>query len=107
MNINNQLLAAIIEMCFDYAMDDRVSESSRKDFSAIGKRLRGALLNLITAEFEAESAQFRVANKEIAAVNRGLQEEAQVLENVAATIEQLGKLAAILDELLKVAVSFV
>jgi hypothetical protein len=107
MKINNQLLANIIEKCFDYSCDGGISDTDRKDFAFWGKRLRGILVNIITAEFDGDSAKFKQANAEIKAVNIRLQEATQVLEQVAETVEQLGKLASILDDLLKTAISFV
>ena len=107
MKIDNQQLASIIEKCFDYAMTEGVEEDTKKIFGAIGKRLRGNLLNLISAEFEASTDQFQEASKELTKVNVILQNDATVLSNVADTLDQLNKLASILDELLKVAISFV
>lgn len=108
MKFDNQKLASIIEKCFDYAMTAGVSEDQKKkEFGAVGKRLRGNLVNLISAEFEAATAEFQNATKELAKVNVILQNNAAVLNNIADTLEQLNKLASILDDLLKVATSFV
>jgi hypothetical protein len=106
MKIDNQQLAGIIEKCFGYAMDGGVKDVDQKKFSAMGKRLRGNLLNLITAEFEASTTQFQEASKELTKVNVILQNDAAVLSNVANTLDQLNKLASILDELLEIASSF-
>jgi hypothetical protein len=51
--INNAELAQLTERCFDLSMDGRVLPSDRKEFLALGKRLRGSLLNLLTAQFAA------------------------------------------------------
>ncbi|MHC4570896.1 MAG: hypothetical protein ACYS0C_02310 [Planctomycetota bacterium] len=106
MRTDNQKLASIIELCFDYSSNDRVSEEDQKKFLALGKRLRGTLLNLITAEFEADTAQVIEANSQIESVNNKLRNEAQVLDDIANTIEQLGRLASILDDLIGIAAIF-
>ncbi len=106
MRTDNQNLASIIELCFDYSSDNRVSEELQTRFLALGKRLRGTLVNLITAQFEAETAQFIEANNQITILNNRLKNEAQVLDNVANTVEQLGQLVSILDDLIGIAASF-
>ena len=106
MRTDNQNLASIIELCFDYSLDDRVPEELQKKFLALGKRLRGTLLNSITAEFEGDTAQVIEANNQIKAVNNELKNETQVLDNIANTVEQLGQLVSILDDLIGIALSF-
>jgi len=107
MKIDNQTLTAIIMCCFDLASDDRVPEDWRPQFLAMGKRLRGLLLNLITADFEADTPKFKEASQRLREVNTLLRQEAQVLNDIANAIEQIGKLVGILDELLGVAIKFV
>ena len=42
-------LTKVINKCFDHSMDGRFSAADRVQFLAEGKRLRGLLLNLLTA----------------------------------------------------------
>jgi len=107
MKIENQILTEIIMACFDLASDSSVPEDLRPKFLAMGKRLRGLLLNLITADFEAETPEFKEANQKLRRVNAFLRQQAQSLDDLANAIEQLGRLVGILDGLLGMAIGFV
>lgn len=107
MKINNAELTQVTERCFDLSMDGRVQSVDRKEFLALGKRFRGSLLNLLTAQF-AEGTQVVIeANTKIAGLNQSLSNTTQVLNNTAQVIGQLGQLVSILDDLLKIASAFV
>jgi hypothetical protein len=105
--INNAELAQVTERCFDLSMDGRVQPGDRTEFLALGKRLRGSLLNLLTAEFTAGTPAVIDANTEIRGLNQSLSHTIQVLNNTAQVVGQLGQLVSILDDLLKIASSFV
>ena len=107
MKISNAKLAEIVELCFDLSMDGRLSPEMRQEFMVLGKRLRGSLLNLISAEFEKGTSEFTKANAKIEEINKDLKNATQALDNTAKAIGQLGELVSILDDLLKIASSFV
>lgn len=106
MKIDNQTLTAIIMSCFDLASDDRVPEDWRPQFLAMGTCLRDLLVDLITADFEADTPKIKEASQKLRDVNALLRQEAQVLNDIANAIEQIGKLVGILDELLGLAIKF-
>jgi hypothetical protein len=99
-------LAQIVDRCFDYAMDARLSQARRTKFLVAGKRLRGALLNLISARFN-DTAALAAANARLDAVNTRLARQKDVIEHSAAVLKDLGTLTGALDKLLATAVLFV
>jgi hypothetical protein len=107
MKINNGELTQVIDHCFDLSMDGRVHPDDRNEFLALGKRLRGSLLNLLTARFEEGTQEVIEANTKIEGLNKSLSSTTQVLNNTAQGIRQLGQLVSILDGLLKIASNFV
>lgn len=107
MKTSNAELAQIIELCFDLSMDARIAPGAQKEFLAIGKRLRGSLLNLLSAQFNEGTKEVILANGLIKQLNEGLSGTTQVLKNTADFITQLGELVAILDSLLKLVGTFV
>ncbi len=106
MKIDNILLTKIIEACFSLSMDGRLSAKDRRRFLALGKRLRGSLMNLLTAEFEQRTAAVEEANKMLRSINRRLKLEAKSLSNLADTIEQLGNLVSVVDGLIGLPAKF-
>jgi hypothetical protein len=99
-------LAQIVERCFDYAMDGRLSPARRTKFLVAGKRLRGSLLNLIAARFN-DTEALRAANAGLEAVNAQLGRQKDVLERTSQAIRNLGTLISALDRLLGTATRFV
>ncbi len=103
---NAPRLAQIVERCFDYAMDGRVSPARRTRFLVAGKRLRGSLMNLIAARFN-DTEAIRAANARLEAVNAQLARQKGVLERTSQTLRDLGTLVSALDRLLGTAIRFV
>jgi hypothetical protein len=99
-------LAQIVDRCFDYAMDARLSQARRTRFLAAGKRLRGCLLNIISARFN-DTAALAAANARLDALNMRLGRRKEVMEKTADVLKDLGTLASALDTLLATAVLFV
>jgi hypothetical protein len=102
---NVTTLARIVERCFDYAMDGRLSQARRTKFLVAGKRLRGSLLNLISARFN-DTTTLRETNARLDAINTRLTKTTIVLEKAGEVIADLGRLAAALDRLLGTAAQF-
>lgn len=105
--IDNVVLTKMILRCFDLSTDGGVPAEFRPDFLALGKRLRGTLVNLLSAQFDSTAPAFVDAKDKLKAVNKTLKETADKLKKFADTVEQVGQLIGILDDLLKIAVSFV
>lgn len=106
MKFDTATLTNVIEKCFDYALDDRVPQAQQKKFLTLGKRLRGSLVNLISAQFDEGTTAVKEANDELKKINTRLKDEAETLNKIADTVKQIGSLVASLDKLLGIAVGF-
>jgi hypothetical protein len=62
---------------------------------------------LLSAEFDNSAVKFIEAKERLKAVNKALKETSNKLKKFADTVEQIGQLIGVLDDLLKIAVSFV
>jgi hypothetical protein len=105
--LNVQQLTDCIVECFDLSSSGAVPSEFRGEFLALGKRLRGALVNLISAKFSEGTGAVHAANLQIAEVNRRLKAEAKKLNDFADAVRAGAALVGTLDSLLKVAVAFV
>jgi len=105
--IDTVTLTGIINQCFGFATDGRVSPSDQQTFLIEGKRLRGLLLNLLSAQFDDGTAAFATASAALSTVNKKLSKDATALANVAATLDGIATLVGNLDKLLSIATSFV
>jgi hypothetical protein len=104
--IDTVTLTTIINQCFAFATDGRVSLSDQQSFLIEGKRLRGLLLNLLSAQFDDTTANFTTASNALSSVNAKLSNAATALANTAATLNGIAALVNNLDKLLGVAASF-
>jgi hypothetical protein len=107
MRVDTTTLAEIISQCFDNATDGRFTLDERAVFLADGKRLRGLLMNLLSAQFEEGTQEVVDANAELKAVNADLKSSATSLAKTATTLRNVARLVGSLDGLLNVAVKFV
>jgi geranylgeranyl pyrophosphate synthase len=105
--VDSKTLAAIINRCFALSGDGRFSNEQQSSFLAEGKRLRGLLMNLLSASFEEGNETVLKANINLKKVNTQLQRDIDVLNNISGTLEQVSSLVKVLDKLLGLAVSFV
>ena len=105
--IDTPTLTMIINQCFANATDERFSPKDQNIFLIEGKRLRGQLLNLLSAQFDNTTAQFASATASLNEVNSALSTSATVLANTASTLNSIATLISNLDKLLAVASSFV
>ena len=104
--VDSVALTAMIDRCFDYSMDGRLTQAERMQFLVSAKRLRGSLLNLLSARFDEGTQALAAANAELGRVNARLQSEAAVLDDAARTLADLTTLVGSLDRLLGVAAGF-
>lgn len=104
--VDSVTLTEVIDRSLDYSMDGRFTQTQRTTFLAVAKRLRGSLLNLLSARFQEGTAVLEQANDDLAAVNQGLRKEADTLAKAAQTLADLGKLVGSLDKLIGVAGQF-
>ena len=106
MKVDTTTLADIINQCFGYATDGRFSVPHQTAFLADGKRLRGLLLNLLSAQFDDGTQSVIDANDQLDAVNTKLSDSAATLANAAQRIQDVADLVGNVDKLLNVAVGF-
>jgi hypothetical protein len=104
--VDSITLTDIIDRCLDYSMDGRFTQAQRTKFLTVAKRLRGSLMNLLSARFEEGTPGLTEANNDLATVNKTLKKEADTLANAAQTLADLTKLVGSLDKLIAVAGSF-
>lgn len=106
LRVDTTTLSDIINQCFAYSTDGRVSPSGQAAFLADGKRLRGLLLNLLSAQFNDGTQAVVDANSALRTVNTKLSDSAQALSDVATTLNGVATLVGTLDKLLNVAAGF-
>jgi hypothetical protein len=104
--VDTTTLSDIINQCFGYATDGRFSSDQQAAFLAEGKRLRGLLLNLLSAQFDDGTQAVLDANKQLTTVNTELSNAATTLAKAAQTLNNVAGLVGNLDKLLNVAASF-
>lgn len=105
--IDASALADIINRCFGYATDGRFTDVQQAAFLAEGKRLRGLLLNLISARFDNGTPAVLEANEQLEAVNTNLANVADTIANAAGRLEDVASLVNNLDALIGIATDFV
>jgi hypothetical protein len=107
MKVDTTTLAEVISQCFENSTDGRFTTEERALFLADGKRLRGLLVNLLSAQFEDGTQQVIDANVELKTVNADLKASEMSLAQTATTLNNVARLVGTLDGLLNVAVKFV
>ena len=60
--VDSVTLTEVIDRCLDYSMDGRFTQTQRTKFLALAKRLRGSLLNLLSARFDEGTEGLAEAN---------------------------------------------
>lgn len=105
--IDATTLTEVIDQLLDHAMDGRFTQADRSRFLALAKRLRGSLLNLLSARFTRGTPALTSANAQLAAVNTRVSQDAQALAHTAQVLADVTSLVGSLDTLLETAASFV
>ena len=107
LKVDTTTLADIVNQCFAFASDVRFTLPQQKALLADGKRLRGLLLNLLSAQFDDGTPAVVDANNQLVGVNNDLADATAALANVAKTLGDVANLVGNLDQLLNIAVSFI
>jgi geranylgeranyl pyrophosphate synthase len=95
-------LSNIINQCFAYSSDGRLSPTQQAAMLADGKRLRGLLLNLLSAQFNDGTQAVLDANNQLTKVNTALAASATALANAVQILNDIASLVGSLDKLLNV-----
>lgn len=106
LKIDAPTLTQLINTCFELSMDGRLTDDQQRGFLVAGKRLRGCLLNLISAEFNDGTAEVVAANSQLKQANQHAADLAKDLSAASKVLSEITSLVGGLDDLLKLAVSF-
>ena len=106
LTVDTQALTQVITTCFNLAMDGRLNRDQQKSFLVAGKRLRGTLVNLISAQFNDGTPEVLAANQQLVQVNLQVAQAVNNFGTLATVLDQINILVGGLDELLKLASSF-
>jgi hypothetical protein len=98
--VDTDTLRKVILECFDFSMDGRVPEAQQDAFLARGKRLRVQQVKLLTAEFDEGTPVFVDAGVKLQQINEQLSKDADVLQDIAGTLENVARLVGTFDRLL-------
>jgi hypothetical protein len=100
-------LTMMISTLVDLSMDGRLSGDEQQECLVLAKRLRGTLLNLLSARFDDGTPSVLAANSALTAVNTRVQALSNNVSATANAIASVTNLIGQLDGLLKVATTFV
>ncbi|ARK13168.1 hypothetical protein A6C57_24090 [Fibrella sp. ES10-3-2-2] len=103
--IDTEQLAGAAQKSFALARDGRLSVRQQAAMLAEGMRLRASLISALSVEFADSVKQVDTANQQVAALNLILADTATAITNIADTIKQAASAAALLEKLLKKALS--
>ena len=108
MKLDSRKLTETIELCFERSMDTGLPPVERGKFLAEGKKLRRQLIDLLSAQFDAEfDDEISEANSRLGEVAKQLRKKIDELSKVKQQIAELRGIAKLLDTLLTGAVSLV
>ena|SRR6266550_1478416 len=105
-SLDTPKLTELINNCFKLSMDGALSDEQQNEFLVAGKRLRGSLVNLLSAQFNDGTQKVLDANKQLDATNKQVAQSTDKLNTIANTLAQINSLVVVLDDLLKIAASF-
>jgi len=106
LSVDTPTLTNLITTCFNLSMDGRITDAQHGEFLVVGKRLRGCLVNLLSAQFNDGTQQVLDANQKLDQINQLAAQAAQSLTAATNVLSQLNTLVNVLDDLLKLASSF-
>ncbi len=107
MQTDNQTLAACVQWIFQLSVHPDIPNAERKQYDALGYRLRLRLVTLLSAKFDDGTPQVIAANKKIKEVNALLKKRLQGLQGAAETVGAIGDLVSIIDDLFQLPFTFV
>ena len=105
-SIDTSTLSSMISTLVDYSMDGRVPEALQPQCMVLAKRLRGTLVNLLSARFNAGTPAVDQANSELRNVNTQVLASINQLGSLSETLANVTNLVGQLDSLLSIAVKF-
>lgn len=103
--IDTEQLAGAAQKSFALARDGRLKPAQQAGMLTQGLRLRASLISALSAEFTDNIKQVDEANQQLTALNKNLLDLNTAIANIADTIRQAANAAALLEKLLKKAIS--
>ena len=104
--VDTPTVTKLIMTCFKLSMDGRLGDRQHRDFLVAGKRLRGCLVNLVSAQFNDDTDMVLDGNRQ---VTRVTQQAAHLKGDPTAApgvLSEINVVVGVLDELLNLAVAF-
>jgi hypothetical protein len=105
-SVDTSTLTSMISTLVDDSMDGRVSPGDQQQCMVLAKRLRGTLVNLLSARFNDGTPQVVQANSDLNTVNNQVQALVTNLGSSAQTLTNVTSLVGQLDSLLALAAKF-
>lgn len=105
-SLDGEMLVRLIQLCFTLSQKPGITPKQSRDLIILGKKLRGVLLNILTAKFDASTQLFIDATTELKATNKVLEEAIDDLQETAEAIKRATGVLKLLDKLLGIAVAF-
>ncbi len=104
--VDTTTLADIVNQCFGCATDGRFTLAQQQRFLTEGKRLRGLLMNLLSAQFSDGTQAVLDANTQLDRINTELTDSSAVLAHASQVMADVAALVGNLDKLLGIATGF-
>lgn len=104
--LDAELLTRLILLCFKLSQKPGISDNQSRNLIVLGKKLRGILLNILTAKFDASTQLFIDSTNELKETNKALKEALDDLKKTADAIKKATGVLKLLDKLLGIAVGF-
>ena len=105
-SVDTTTLTSLISTLVDDSMDGRIPEDVQNQCMVLAKRLRGTLVNLLSARFNEGTAEVVKANNDLATVNSQIQKGIDETNSFAQALAKATALVGQLDGLLSLAVKF-
>jgi hypothetical protein len=103
MRLDSAGLAEMITNCFDRAMDGSLPPEEQVKWQVEGKRLRGVLVNVLTAQFVERTGEIQATNDRIRAINAELKGALGSMQKRKEQLEAVNAVVRTVDSLLKFA----
>ena len=104
--VDTPTVTKLIMTCFNLSRDGRLGDHQHRGFLVAGKRLRGCLVNLVSAQFDDDTDMVLDGNRQLTRIT---QQAAHLKGDPAAApgvLSEINVVVGVLDELLNLAVAF-
>lgn len=99
-------LAELVTLCFDLSQKPGVKKEEAEKLILLGKRLRGVLMNILTARFQANDQGFAKATQSLNETTQVMKDALADIEEVSEAIKRTTETLKVVDKLLGIAIAF-